>query len=93
MRLAGKTRRQYQAIQALADRLFPRCRTAEEAASIFLRSVAIIQAKKNIKRGDLFEIILMEVKGGSAPNSSAINIRRLQVADARYRAEAVVLTS
>lgn len=43
------------------------------------------------KRGDEFEIVLIQVKGGSAPFPSADELVRLKRVARRYRAKAVVL--
>ena len=44
-----------------------------------------------LKSGDLFEIVLVQMKGGSAPNPSASDLRRLRAVKRRYRAKAIVL--
>jgi hypothetical protein len=44
-----------------------------------------------LKRGDLFEIILIQMKGGSAQWPTEAEVRRLRAVRARYRAKAVVL--
>ena len=43
------------------------------------------------ERGDLFEIILIQVKGGSAPRPSPEDVNRLWAVAERYRAKAVML--
>lgn len=43
------------------------------------------------KSGDLFEIVLVQMKGGSARSPSAADIHRLRAVKQRYRAEAIVL--
>jgi len=43
------------------------------------------------KRGDLFEIILIQIKGGSARRPSADDIRRLRAVAKRYNARDVLL--
>ena len=45
-----------------------------------------------LKRGDLFEIILLQIKGGSAPWPSSEDIKRLRIVRRRYGAKAIVLT-
>jgi hypothetical protein len=47
----------------------------------------------NFKRGDLFEIILIQIKGGGARWPNADDIRRLQAVAKRYRARDVVLAA
>ena len=47
----------------------------------------------NVKRGDLFEIILIQAKGGSAPWPSESDIDRLDATAKFHRAKAVVLAS
>jgi hypothetical protein len=44
-----------------------------------------------LKRGDLFDIILIQVKGGSAPGPAASDCRRLFKVKKVYHAKAVVL--
>ena len=44
-----------------------------------------------IKSGDLFEIILVQMKGGSAKMPSGTEIQRLRAVAARYHAKEVVL--
>ncbi len=44
-----------------------------------------------LKRGDIFDIILVQVKGGSAPDPTVDERRRLEVVGKRYRAKAIVL--
>jgi hypothetical protein len=60
--------------------------------------VDILALRKNHKlgrngllRGDLFDIILIQVKGGSARWPSASDIKRLRLVARRYRAKAVLL--
>ena len=43
------------------------------------------------KSGDLFEIVLVQMKGGSARSPSAADVHRLRAVKKRYRAEAIVL--
>jgi hypothetical protein len=44
-----------------------------------------------LKRGDLFEIVLIQSKGGSAKGPSAGDIERLEIVARKYHAKAVVL--
>lgn len=44
-----------------------------------------------VKRGDLFEIVLIQTKGGSAPRPTADDVRRLQRVATYHKARAVVL--
>ena len=44
-----------------------------------------------LKSGDLFEIVLVQMKGGSARGPSPADILRLRAVKRRYRAEAIVL--
>ena len=48
-------------------------------------------ANKSLKRGDLFDIILIQMKGGSARFPSIDERRRLRVVARYYRAQKVVL--
>jgi len=71
-------------------------RTGAESYGI----VDIVAIRKNhrpsdpdVKRGDLFEIILIQAKGGSAPWPSESDIDRLDATAKIYRAKAVVLAS
>lgn len=43
------------------------------------------------KRGDVFEIVLIQVKGGSAPFPSPNEIKRLRHVGRTYRAKAILL--
>jgi hypothetical protein len=43
--------------------------------------------------GDLFEIVLIQIKGGSAAWPSLADLKRLRAVQRRYRAKAVVLAS
>jgi hypothetical protein len=49
------------------------------------------QVTTGIKRGDLFEIVLIQVKGGSARRPSAEDVSRLAKVARHHRARAVVL--
>ena len=44
-----------------------------------------------LKSGDLFEMVLVQMKGGSAGSPEAADIHRLRAVKRRYRAEAIVL--
>ena len=46
-----------------------------------------------LKSGDLFDIVLVQMKGGSAKAPSATDIARLRAVARRYRAKAIVLFS
>ena len=46
-----------------------------------------------LKSGDLFELILVQMKGGSARKPNAAEIRRLQAVKGRYGAKDIVLFS
>src|SRR5919106_972855 len=50
-------------------------------------------ANGNFKRGDLFEIILVQIKGGGAKWPNAEDIRRLRAVAKRYSARDVVLAA
>ncbi len=43
-----------------------------------------------LKRGDLFDIVLIQIKGGSAPAPSLEDCRRLREVGRLYRAKAIV---
>lgn len=49
------------------------------------------QSKNGLNRGDLFEIILIQTKGGSAPRPTMEDILRLSKVAKYYRAKAAVL--
>lgn len=51
----------------------------------------ILKPNGRFKRGDLFEIILIQIKGGGAKYPSRRDLRRLQAVAYRYDAKAVVL--
>jgi len=44
-----------------------------------------------LKRGDLFEIVLIQTKGGAAPRPTEDDVRRLQRVARHHKAQAVVL--
>jgi hypothetical protein len=46
-----------------------------------------------LKRGDLFQLILIQMKGGGARRPTDAEVRRLRAVRTRYRAKAVVLFS
>jgi hypothetical protein len=48
-------------------------------------------ANAGLKKGDLFEIILIQVKGGMAPDPDADDRERLRVVGLMYRAKAILL--
>ena len=45
----------------------------------------------DLKRGDAFQIILIQVKGGGAPNPNDEDIKRLRAVARRYHAKQVLL--
>lgn len=47
--------------------------------------------KSGLKRGDLFEIVLIQTKGGSAPRPTRQDLLRLSRVATHYHAKAVVL--
>ncbi len=47
----------------------------------------------SLPEGDGFEIILVQVKGGKAPNPSSDDVKRLEAVKDRYHAKSVVLSS
>jgi hypothetical protein len=49
------------------------------------------QDKTGLKRGDLFEMILIQTKGGSAPHPTAEDIVRLAKVAKHHNAKAVIL--
>ena len=44
-----------------------------------------------LKRGDLFDIILIQVKGGTARRPTDADVRRLRLVGRRYKARSIVL--
>jgi hypothetical protein len=50
-------------------------------------------SRENLKRGDLFEIILIQVKGGTAAWPTFDEILRLREVGRFYRAKAILLAS
>jgi hypothetical protein len=46
-----------------------------------------------LKSGDLFDIVLVQMKGGSARIPSAVEIQRLMAVARRYRAKEIVLSA
>jgi len=49
------------------------------------------EAPPGLKRGDLFDIVLIQTKGGSAPRPTAGDIDRLAKVAKHYKAKSVVL--
>jgi hypothetical protein len=49
------------------------------------------QDAEGLKRGDLFEIILIQTKGGAAPRPTAEDVERLLKVAKHHRAKAVIL--
>jgi hypothetical protein len=47
--------------------------------------------RSSLKSGDLFDIVLIQLKGGSAPPPSAAEILRLKVVAKRYHAKSIIL--
>jgi hypothetical protein len=61
--------------------------------------VDLIAIRKNhrnhelpLKRGDLFDIVLIQVKGGSAPSPSPEERKRLRIVGRAYKAAAILLS-
>lgn len=50
-------------------------------------------ATKTFHRGDLFEIILIQIKGGTAPLPTGMDLRRLRAVRRHYGARDVLLAS
>ena len=46
-----------------------------------------------LKRGDLFDIVLIQIKGGNAPKPSSLDIERLKHVGSLYHASVIVLSS
>jgi hypothetical protein len=72
---------------------FPGPAGRESAGIVDLMAIRKDHSKKNgkFKRGDLFEIILIQIKGGSARWPNADDIRRLRAVAKLYNARDVVL--
>jgi len=49
------------------------------------------RAERGLKRGDLFDIVLIQTKGGSAPRPTPDDILRLSQVARHHRAKAVIL--
>jgi hypothetical protein len=47
--------------------------------------------RTGLKRGDLFEIVLIQVKGGAAPFPSSDDVKRLRLVGAVYSPKAILL--
>ncbi len=58
-----------------------------------VRKRATPSANGRSEAGDLFEFVLVQLKGGQAPPPSSDDIRRLKAVAKHYRAKAVVLYS
>lgn len=56
-----------------------------------IRKDTSLPANVNLKRGDLFDIILIQMKGGSAGPPSMVEKRRLRAVADHYHAREVVL--
>ncbi len=72
---------------------FPGPAGRESAGIVDLIAIRKDHASVNghFKRGDLFEIILIQIKGGSARRPNADDIRRLRAIAKRYKARDVIL--
>jgi hypothetical protein len=72
---------------------FPGPAGRESAGIVDLMAIRKDHATGNgdFRRGDLFEIILIQIKGGGARWPSADDIRRLRAVARRYRAKHVIL--
>ena len=74
------------------DFLGPKGRESAGVVDIVaIRKDGRVPAIEGLKRLDLFDIVLIQVKGGSAPRPSADDIKRLKVISDRYHAKAIVL--
>lgn len=51
------------------------------------------KAGRGLKHGDLFEIVLIQTKGGSAPRPTDDDVARLRLVRRHHRAKAIVLAS
>lgn len=49
------------------------------------------KSSKQIKNGDLFEIILIQTKGGRAPKPTKEDIKRLKYVGKYYHAKSIIL--
>ena len=58
---------------------------------VAIRKNTSIPANPDLKRGDLFDLILIQMKGGSARAPSMVEKRRLQAVAEHYGAREVVL--
>ena len=72
---------------------FPGPAGRESAGVVDLMAIRKDHSRNNgkFKRGDLFEIILIQIKGGGARLPTADDIRRLRAVAKRYNARDVVL--
>jgi len=72
---------------------FPGPAGRESAGIVDLMAIRKDHSKNNgkFKRGDLFEIILIQIKGGGARRPNADDIRRLRAVAKRYNARDVLL--
>ena len=72
---------------------FPGPAGRESAGIVDLMAIRKDHSKSNgkFKRGDLFEIILIQIKGGGARWPNADDIRRLRAVAKRYSAKDVIL--
>jgi hypothetical protein len=72
---------------------FPGAAGRESAGIVDLMAIRKNHAKPTgrLKRGDLFEIILIQIKGGGARRPKIEDIQRLRVVANRYNARDVVL--
>jgi len=72
---------------------FPGPAGRESAGIVDLMAIRKNHAKSNsrFKRGDLFEIILIQIKGGGARRPKREDIQRLRAVAKRYNARDVVL--
>lgn len=73
---------------------FVGCNNSESRGIVDLLAIRKDHRTNNskIKRGDLFEVVLIQVKGGCAPFPTGEDITRLKLVSKHHRAKAIVLS-
>jgi len=90
--LAKALAKRYAKRWRFVDFLGPKGRESAGVVDIVaIRKDGRVPAIEGLKRLDLFDIVLIQVKGGSAPRPSADDIKRLKVVCDRYHAKGIVL--
>ena len=90
--LAKALAKQYSKRWQFVDFLGPKGRESAGVVDIVaIRKCGKLPTLQGLKRLDLFDIILLQVKGGSARRPTAEDIKRLKLVGEQYHAQNIVL--